>query len=92
MALRRRPPRPVGLAALLDGRGGADIVGILRGVSEKRLRVFALAPELRGPDGALDLAAAGRRGPEIELALVEAQAYARSTQAALAALRRPPAR
>ena len=85
-------PRPRPARGQHRARGGADIVGILRRVPEKRLRVFALAPQLRGPDGALDLAAAGRRAPEIELALVEAQAYARGTQAALAALRRLPAR
>ena len=85
-------PRPRSARGRRQSGGGADIVGILRRVPEKRLRVFALAPQLRGPDGALDLAAAGRRAPEIELALVEAQAYARSTQAALAALRRLPAR
>ena len=85
-------PRPRPARGQRQSCGGTDIVGILRRVPEKRLRVFALAPELRGPDGALDLAAAGRRAPEIELALVEAQAYARGTQAALAALRRLPAR
>ncbi|MDP9374598.1 MAG: PRTRC system protein C [Chloroflexota bacterium] len=75
------------------GRGcGPDIVGILRRVPEKRLRVFALAPELCGRGGELDLDAAGRRGPEIALALAEAQAYARATRGAVAALRRLPAR
>ena len=85
-------PRPRSARGRRQSGGGADIVGILRRVPEKWLRVFALAPQLCGPDGALDLAAAGRRAPEIELALVEAQAYARATQAALAALRRLPAR
>ena len=73
-------------------RRGPDIVGILRRVPEKRLRVFELAPELCGPAGELDLDAAGRRGPEIALALAEAQAYARTTSGAVAALRRLPAR
>lgn len=73
-------------------RGGPDIVAILRRVPEKRLRVFDLAAELCGPDGSLDLDAAGRRGPEIDLARLEAESYARGTRAAVAALRRLPAR
>lgn len=68
------------------------IIDILRRVPEKRLRVFDLASDLCGPDGSLDLAAAGRRGPEIDLALLEAETYARGTRAAVAALRRLPAR
>ncbi|HET8629287.1 MAG TPA: PRTRC system protein C, partial [Thermomicrobiales bacterium] len=32
-------------------RGDPDIVAVLRGVPEKRLRVFDLAPALCGPDG-----------------------------------------
>ncbi len=73
-------------------RSSPNIVGILHRVPEKRLRVFALAPELCGRGGELDLDAAGRRGPEIALALAEAQAYARATRGAVAALRRLPAR
>ena len=73
-------------------RGGPDILDILRRVPEKRLRVFDLAAELCGPDGSLDLDAAGRRGPEIDLAQLEAETYARGTRAAVAALRRLPAR
>lgn len=74
------------------GRGLPDILGILRRTPEKHLRVFELAPELCDPDGHLDLDAAGRRGPEIDLALLEAESYARSTRAAVAALRRLAAR
>ncbi|HEX5502457.1 MAG TPA: PRTRC system protein C [Thermomicrobiales bacterium] len=73
-------------------RGGPDVVAILRRVPEKRLRVFDLAPTLRGPDGDLDLDAAGRSAPEIALALVEAEAYARATAAATRVLRDLPAR
>jgi PRTRC genetic system protein C len=73
-------------------RPGPDVVGILRRVPEKRLRVFELAPELTGPAGELDLDAAGRHEPEIALALVEARAYARATRGATGALRRLPAR
>lgn len=74
------------------GRREPDILRILRRVPEKRLRVFDLAPELCGPDGRLDLDAAAQRGPEIDLACLEAEAYARGTCAAVAALRRLPAR
>ena len=47
---------------------------------------------LGGPDGTLDLDAAGRHEPAIALARAEAQAYARATQRAVVALRRLPAR
>ena len=83
-------PTPIGTAR--RRRGGPDILGILRRVPEKRLRVFDLAAELCGPDGSLDLDAAGRRGPEIDLARLEAESYVRGTRAAVAALRRLPAR
>ena len=85
-------PAPTPIGAARRRRGGPDILGILRRVPEKRLRVFDLAAELCGPDGSLDLAAAGRRGPEIDLARLEAETYARGTRAAVAALRRLPAR
>jgi hypothetical protein len=73
-------------------RSAPDIVETLRQVPEKRLAVFDLAPQLGRPDGTLDLDAAGRCQPAIALALAEAQAYARGTRAAVAALRRLPAR
>lgn len=45
-----------------------DLVAILRGVPERRLRVFEFATELRAPDGESDLDAAGRRAPDTPLA------------------------
>jgi PRTRC genetic system protein C len=69
-----------------------SVIAVLRRVPEKRLRVFALAEQLRGPAGELNLDAVGRHGPAIDLACLEAEAYARGTRAAVAALRRLPAR
>ena len=73
-------------------RPAPDIVETLRRVPEKRLRVFELAEQLRGPAGELDLDAVGRYGPAIDLACLEAEGYARGTRTAVAALRRLPAR
>ena len=68
--------------------GVADVVHVLRGVPEKRLRVFELVGELREPDSRLDLDAVGARQAEVNLALAEAKAYARHTAQAVDALRR----
>ena len=68
------------------------VVAILRRVPEKRLRVFELASELLDSRGQLDVDAAAARAPEVNLAMAEAQAYARATDLAVAALRRLPAR
>ena len=64
----------------------------LRRVPEKRLRVFELAAELLDASGELDADAAAGRAPEIALAAAEAEAYARATGLATAALRRLPPR
>jgi len=69
------------------GRPRPTVVEILRRVPEKRLAVLALAAELVGPDGELDVDAAAARQPEVNLALAEAQAYARATHQAVRALR-----
>ena len=68
------------------------IVAILRKVPEKRLRVFELAAELLDTHGELEVDAAVLRQPEINLAIAEAEAYARATQRAVTALRNLPAR
>jgi PRTRC genetic system protein C len=70
---RRRPP---------------DIVGILRRVPPRELRVFELAASLLLEDGTLDVDAASRHEPDLTLAEAEAEAYARATQRALTSLRR----
>lgn len=72
--------------------GARRIAGILRSVPEKRLRVFELAGELLAADGELDLQAAAGREPEVNLAIAEAQGYARATERAVDALRRLVAR
>jgi PRTRC genetic system protein C len=69
-----------------------DIIGLLRRVPEKRLRVFELAAELLDARGEIDVDEAARREPEINLAVAEAQAYASATAQAVDALRRLPAR
>lgn len=85
-------PRPARRRRRSGRQHGPDVTGILRRVPEKRLRVFALAPRLTGPNGELDLDAAGRYAPEIALAQAEAGAYARATRGAVIALRRLSAR
>jgi PRTRC genetic system protein C len=68
------------------------IVGIIRAVPAARLGVFPLAAALLDAGGELDLDAAAARGPEVHLAIAEAEAYARATRHAVAALRRLPPR
>ena len=59
---------------------------------EKRLAVFDLAAELIDADGEIDAEAAAARQPEINLAIAEAESYARATRSAVEALRRIPPR
>jgi PRTRC genetic system protein C len=73
-------------------RRAPGVVAVLRRVPARELGVFALAADLLGPDGELDLDAAADRQPEINLAVAEAEAYARATGRALEALRRLPPR
>jgi PRTRC genetic system protein C len=70
------------------GADQADIVKILRQVPAKRLAVFDLATELIDPDGELDAEAAAARQPEVNLAIAEAETYARASRSAVEALRR----
>lgn len=56
-----------------------ELVAALRRVPEARLKIFALARELAGPDG-LDFERAIERLDEIEAASKEASAYAAATQ------------
>ena len=62
----------------------------LRRVPATELGVFALAAELLDEHGELDVDAAAARQPELHLALVQAEAYARGTRQAAEALRRLP--
>jgi hypothetical protein len=70
------------------GADAPDIVAILRRVPEKRLTVFDLAAELIDPDGEVDAEAAAARQPEVNLAIAEAESYARATRSATEVLRR----
>ena len=74
------------------GRRAPDVVTILRRVPEKRLRVFELAAELLDAKGEVDVEAAARRAPEVNLALAEAEGYARATGQATEAVLKLPAR
>ena len=67
---------------------GQTVVTVLRRVPATHLRVFELAADLLDADGALDLDAAGERQPDINLALAEADAYAKATRQAVQALQR----
>lgn len=68
------------------GRRSPDVVVILRRVPEKRLRVFELAAELLDEHGDVDVEAAARRQPEVNLALAEVEGYVRATRQASEAL------
>ena len=70
------------------GYDGRQVVDVVRCVPTTRLRVFELAAELLDEDGELDLDAAGVRQPEINLAVAEAEAYAKATRHAVQALHR----
>jgi PRTRC genetic system protein C len=74
------------------GADGPDIVAILRQVPEKRLAVFKLAAELIDADGEIDAEAAAARQTEVNLAIAEAESYARATRSVVEALRRIPVR
>lgn len=69
-----------------------SVASILRRVPAKHLAVFDLAGELLDARGELDVDAAAARRPEINLAIAEAEAHARSTARAVEALRRLPPR
>ena len=74
------------------GVGRPNVVAILRRVPEKRLAVFDLATHLVDGDGERDTEAAADRQPEINLAIAEAESYARATRSAVEALHRIPLR
>mgnify|MGYP001616677401 CR=1 FL=1 len=70
---------------------GDPIMEVLASVPEKRLMLIDLANELC-VNGQLDYQQAAERGPEVNLAVAEANAYSRTTQDAIRALRDLPAR
>jgi PRTRC genetic system protein C len=70
------------------GADHADVVAILRRMPAKHLAVFDLAAALVDADGELNAEAPAARQPEINLAIAEAESYARATRSAVEALRR----
>ena len=70
------------------GADQADIVTIVRRVPAKQLAVFDLVSQLVDADGELDAEAAAARQPKVNLAIAEAETYARATRSAVEALRR----
>ena len=69
------------------GIGGSELVAIIRSVPEKRLKVFDLLADVMGADGEVNFDAVVARKREVNLVVVEAQAYAASTQRAAEAIR-----
>ena len=63
------------------------VIAALATVPEKTLRIVELARELVGADGQLDTDRAAAMAPEVNLAVAEANAYARATAQAIQALR-----
>jgi PRTRC genetic system protein C len=74
------------------GTDRVDIVTILRRVPAKQLAVFDLVEQLVDAEGELDAEAAAARQPDVNLAIAEAETYARATRSAVEALRRIPQR
>jgi PRTRC genetic system protein C len=73
-------------------RRSRDVVTILRRVPARQLRILELTAELLDAQGELDVDRAAARQPEINLAVAEARALARTTQQATEAVRQLPAR
>ncbi len=61
----------------------ADIIDILKGVSEVKLRIIPLTWELLGEDGHIDIKKASYNTKEVDAALEEAENYAHSTESAV---------
>jgi len=68
------------------------VIKALAAVPEKNLLIVDLAGELTTEKGALDYELVTERLPDINLAVAEAQAYARATATAIHALTKIPAR
>lgn len=68
------------------------IIEVLKRVSEKRLLLIDLTWELVNEKGEMDYQKVADRSQDLNLAVAEAQAYARSTAQAMKALAQLPAR
>lgn len=70
------------------GLSGADVAAILKGVPQNTLQVFALAEEFIDAHGEINYDAVGARKREVNLAIVEAESYAKATERARKAVLR----
>lgn len=69
------------------GIRGTELVAIIRSVPAKRLRIFEFLGQVLQPNGDVDFDTVTARKREVNLVVVEAQAYAASTQRAIKAIR-----
>ena len=65
----------------------ANIVEILRSVPEVKLRIIPLTWELLDKDGHIDIKKASYKVKEVDIALAEAESYAKSTESAVSHLK-----
>jgi hypothetical protein len=64
----------------------ADIIDILKGVSEVKLKIIPLTWELLDEKGRIDIKKASYNSKEVDIALEEAESYARQTESAVSHL------
>jgi hypothetical protein len=65
----------------------ADIIDILKGVSEVKLKIIPLTWELLDENGHIDIKKASYNSKEVDAALEEAENYARTTESAVSHLK-----
>jgi len=65
-----------------------DLIEILKTVPEKRLKLIELARQVVKEDGGLDQNKLASLAEELELAIEEAQVYAKATEGALWSLKK----
>ena len=64
-----------------------DIVEILKSVPEVNLKIISLTWEFLGEDGHIDIKKASYNAKEVDIALEEAESYARTTESAVSHLK-----
>jgi len=65
----------------------SDIVEILKSVPEVNLKIIPLTWELLDENGGIDIKKASYNSKEVDIALEEAENYARSTESAVSHLK-----
>jgi len=65
----------------------ADIIDILKGVSEVKLKIIPLTWELLDEKGRIDIKKASYNSKEVDAALEEAESYAQTTESAVSHLK-----